>query len=90
MEKDRDKNIQQRRKCNSKCTEVDLSSQRRGQVDLAKLLRAFTILAEKDALVLIISTSLFYFGVTALWASTGSYYSGIYNLSTLEAGFAFL
>lgn len=36
---------------------------------------AFPILAEADVLILMISTGLFYFGVTAPWASTGSHYN---------------
>lgn len=84
-------NIQRRWQRSSKCTKFDLSNQQQHKrIGVAQLLRAFTILAEVDALILIIFTSLFYFGVTALWASTGSYYSTLYNLSTLEVGFAFL
>lgn len=84
-------NIQRRWKPSSKCKENHLPNQlQQNRIGPAQLLRAFTILAEVDALILVIFTSLFYFGVTALWASTGSYYGTLYNLSTLEVGFAFL
>ncbi|KAL4875683.1 major facilitator superfamily domain-containing protein [Aspergillus karnatakaensis] len=66
------------------------SSLQQGRVDMHKLLRAFTILAEKDALILIIFTGLFYSGVTAMWATTGSHFSSLYGLNTLSVGFSFL
>ncbi|KAL3459477.1 major facilitator superfamily domain-containing protein [Aspergillus heterothallicus] len=61
-----------------------------GQSRVAQILRAFTILAEKDALILIIFTSLFYSGVTAMWATTGSHFGSLYGLDTLQVGFSFL
>ncbi|KAL4976003.1 major facilitator superfamily domain-containing protein [Aspergillus desertorum] len=64
--------------------------QGRQPTSLAKVLRAFTILAEKDALILVIFTSLFYSGVTAMWATTGSHFSSLYRLDTLSVGFSFL
>ncbi|KAL3494896.1 major facilitator superfamily domain-containing protein [Aspergillus germanicus] len=62
----------------------------KGQINVAKILRAFTILAEKDALILVIFTSLFYSGITAMWATTGSHFGALYGLSTLNVGFSFL
>lgn len=62
----------------------------KSKVTIAHLLQAFTILAEKDAFILVLFTSLLYYGITAIWASTGSHYGSLYNLSTLEVGFAFL
>ncbi|KAL4994040.1 major facilitator superfamily domain-containing protein [Aspergillus recurvatus] len=69
---------------------LEVSQQGRPRTSLAKILRAFTILAEKDALILIIFTSLFYSGVTAMWATTGSHFSSLYSLDTLSVGFSFL
>ncbi|RAK81365.1 MFS general substrate transporter [Aspergillus fijiensis CBS 313.89] len=60
------------------------------RIDTAEILRAFTLLGEKDALILVIFTSLFYAGVTAMWATTGSHFANMYRLSTLEVGFSFL
>ncbi|RAL07952.1 MFS general substrate transporter [Aspergillus homomorphus CBS 101889] len=60
------------------------------RINTSDLLRAFTILGEKDAFILVIFTSLFYAGVTAMWATTGSHFASIYRLSTLEVGFSFL
>lgn len=62
----------------------------KSKVTIAQLLQAFTILAEKDAFILVLFTSLLYYGITAIWASTGSHFGSLYNLSTLEVGFAFL
>ncbi|KAL2849995.1 major facilitator superfamily domain-containing protein [Aspergillus pseudodeflectus] len=59
-------------------------------INVAKILRAFTIFAEKDALIRVIFTSLFYSGVTAKWATTGSHFGALYGLSTLSVGFSFL
>ncbi|KAL5340417.1 major facilitator superfamily domain-containing protein [Aspergillus crustosus] len=65
-------------------------SQKGARIGLPQLLRAFTILAEKEALILIVFTGLFYSGVTAMWATTGSHFSSLYNLNTLSVGFSFL
>jgi MFS family permease len=62
----------------------------KGEINVAKIPRAFTILAEKDALILVIFTSLFYSGVMAMWATTGSHFGALYGLSTLSVGFSFL
>lgn len=59
-------------------------------MSMAQLLQAFTILAEKDAFILILFASLLYYGITAMWASTGSHFGSMFNLTTLEVGFAFL
>ncbi|KAL4790356.1 major facilitator superfamily domain-containing protein [Aspergillus venezuelensis] len=68
----------------------DSKDSKQGGINFARIVRAFTILAEKDALILVIFTSLFYSGVTAMWATTGSHFSRLYNLSTLSVGFSFL
>ncbi|KAL4936317.1 hypothetical protein BDV06DRAFT_228011 [Aspergillus oleicola] len=74
-----------------RCTQQGESKgSQQGQITFARIVRAFTILAEKDALILVIFTSLFYSGVTAMWATTGSHFSRLYNLSTLSVGFSFL
>ncbi|KAL4899815.1 hypothetical protein BDW74DRAFT_171222 [Aspergillus multicolor] len=85
-------NIQRRLKSNSKQADTEDTSSKPEQerITVAQILRAFTILAEKDALILVIFTSLFYSGVTSMWATTGSHFSTLYGLSTLEVGFSFL
>jgi MFS family permease len=62
----------------------------KGEINVAKIPRASTILAEKDALILVIFTSLFYSGVAAMWATTGSHFGALYGLNTLSVGFSFL
>ncbi|KAL4814953.1 major facilitator superfamily domain-containing protein [Aspergillus spinulosporus] len=83
--------LQRRSDYKRSCTQQGRSAashQRR--IGAAEVLRAFTILAKKNALILVVFTSLFYSGVTAMWATTGSYYGSLYGLDTLSVGFSFL
>lgn len=57
---------------------------------LSDIFKAFTILKEKDALILILYTSLLYFGISALWATTANHFGTLYNLNTLYVGLSFL
>ncbi|KAL4747821.1 hypothetical protein BDW72DRAFT_196389 [Aspergillus terricola var. indicus] len=85
------RSLQRGSDCKRTCTQQDRSAaSQQKRIGAAEVLRAFTILAEKDALILIVFTSLFYSGVTAMWATTGSYYSSLYGLDTLSVGFSFL
>ena len=54
------------------------------------IFKAFTILKEKDALILIVYTSLLYFGISALWATTANHFGTLYDLNTLYVGLSFL
>ncbi|OGM48973.1 hypothetical protein ABOM_003134 [Aspergillus bombycis] len=60
------------------------------KTNISQIFRAFTILKEKDALILIVYTSLVYSGISALWATTGNHFDKLYGLSTLQVGLAFL
>lgn len=51
---------------------------------------AFVILKHKEALILIIYTSLLYFGISALWATTANKFGELYGLSTMQVGLSFL
>ncbi|KAJ6001159.1 hypothetical protein N7481_001568 [Penicillium waksmanii] len=44
----------------------------------------------KDALILILYTSLLYFGISALWATTANHFGTTYGLNTLYVGLCFL
>ncbi|KAE8139838.1 major facilitator superfamily domain-containing protein [Aspergillus pseudotamarii] len=57
---------------------------------LSTVFRAFIILKHKEALILIVYTSLLYFGISALWATTANNYGELYQLSTLQVGLSYL
>ncbi|KAJ5415024.1 hypothetical protein N7509_000122 [Penicillium cosmopolitanum] len=54
------------------------------------LFKAFAILRKRNALILIMYTSLLYFGISALWATTANQFGRKYNLNTLQTGLSFL
>lgn len=85
-------NIRRRQQYASKgeCKPLTVPASPKKKMSMAQLLQAFTILAEKDAFILILFASLLYYGITAMWASTGSHFGSMFNLTTLEVGFAFL
>ncbi|KAB8254580.1 major facilitator superfamily domain-containing protein [Aspergillus pseudonomiae] len=62
----------------------------RPQTALHMIFASLRIIGKKDAFVLIMYTSLLYFGVSALWSTTANHFGQRYGLSTLYLGLSFM